>query len=179
MKKEIQIEKADNKNIELKRLEIENQKLIIETEKLKIEKSKQFWTILIGTLPLLGVILTIIYGIYVQSDNEENQFKLKAAEIIFNTSDAYEARVRADMLIKTFPNELPEDFSKSFNPDSLEILDTYEMASKKEVIRLIASHPENKTEIIKCWKQMFPGDEWIKDLEIKPDSADLQSVPTK
>jgi len=167
MKKEAQIEKTDNKNIELKRLEIENQKLIIETEKLKIEKSKQLWTILIGTFPLFGVILTIVYGIHIQDKTEKNQFKLKAAEIIFNTSDAYEARERANMLIKIFPNELPKDFSKSFNPDSLGILDTYEMASKKEIIRLIGSNPENKTEIIKCWKQIFPGDKWIKDLEIK------------
>ena len=147
--------------IEIDPNNLELTKILIENEKLAIEKSKMKWYISATIIPLLAIIFTIFFGIYTQQQNEKNMFQIKAAEIIFNSKDDYEAKDKITILKQIFPDKLPKDFSKSFKPYPF---DSYEVNSKKDLLKLLtADHNKNK-EIILNWKKAFPGDLWVNDL---------------
>jgi hypothetical protein len=72
-------------------------------------------------------------------------------------------------LIKMFPKApLPIDFAesvKSFDPAEFS---GPSMEWKIELFRLLAAPSANNGEIIKLWRQLFPGDTWIDRLNEPP-----------
>jgi hypothetical protein len=156
---------GDSTSTELARLNIEQQKLSIEILKLKIEKRKLFWSTLLGIVPMLAVIATIFYGIWTQQQQEKTQFRLKAAEFIFNSENVEEGIAKAEALKKIFPKALTEDFSKAIDSTNIDRFFTrLEISSKKELLRLLAMKAQTKEEIITNWKKIFPLDTWPDSL---------------
>ena|SRR5688572_27500867 len=152
---------------ELTKLSIERQKLEIEMQKLKIEKSKLFYSSLIGTIPLLAVVSTIFYGIWTQRQQEKTQFQLKAAEIMFNSTDAYEMKGKANILRIILNDKLPPNFAQAFNPYSLGFYDRYQVNAKIELLKLLSSKTSNKEEVVEFWRKAFPDDAWADTLRTK------------
>jgi hypothetical protein len=164
-------------SMEERKLEIELQKLEIENKKLGIEKSKLVWSSLAGMIPLIGIIAKIFYGIWTQRQSEKNTFQLKAAEIMFNSADSYEAKINAQILKQLFPDKLPPDFSNSFNPDSISGYDSYLINSKKDLLKLLSSNTRDARIVIEYWKRAFPDDLWVDTIlsAIPPTHANFTS----
>lgn len=161
------INKPDKNETELAKLSIEKQKLEIELQKLGIEKSKLFYSSLIGTIPLLAVISTIFYGIWTQRQQEKTQFQLKAAEIMFNSTDAYEMKAKADILRIILTDKLPSNFAQTFNPASLGFYDRYQVNAKMELLKMLSSKASDQERLVGFWKKAFPDDTWIDSFHIK------------
>lgn len=159
---------------EKRKLEFESQKLEIqrkqfeiqvENEKVKIEieKSRLWSGLLIGIIPLLAVTATIFYGIWTQGQTEQTAFELKAAEIMFNSVDAYELKLNGEILKQLFPEKLPKDFGSAFKPDSIGY-DSYLVNTKKDLLKLISANPNKAKEIVANWRKVFPADDWVEVL---------------
>jgi len=87
-----------------------------------------------------------------------------------NTQNPFEAANKAKALDALFPDRLPHDFAASFEPEdygtpppnsSVKSI----IESKKELMRMLIDHREQKQEIIQMWMQLFPGDMWVNDLK--------------
>jgi hypothetical protein len=155
--------------IERERLEIERRRLSLDEQKSRTE-SRQQWFTRIGVVVPLLVALLVFWG-NVQSDNRkaDADFQIKAAEIVMNTQTPTEAYGRARALKALFPDRLPPNFAQGFDPEKFSDRSSFEngqrVASKKELIGLIAAQPEQRDLIIKLWKELFPGDTWIDEIK--------------
>jgi hypothetical protein len=146
---------------EEQRIEIEREKLNVEKEGIKFERFKLITTSISVCVPLLALFATVFLGIWSQKQKDTNDFNLKAAEITLNTDNPWVTYNKAQSLRQIFPKILPDDFAKTFNPETIGVDETN---SKKELFNLIAAHPEHAKQIIQIWMAIFPGDTWIEDV---------------
>jgi len=151
-------------NLELTKVQIEIKKLELEEKKLKIEKFKNSLTIFGSLIPLIAIALTIYYGVKSQNEQAKNQFRLKAAEFIFNSQNIQEGKTKVIVFQKLFPNLLDEDFSNIKDRDLNEFYLEEERQNKKKIFEILSSKATTKEEIINDWKKLFPGDTWPNDL---------------
>jgi hypothetical protein len=152
---------------------IEREKLTLEREKLKLERFKAWWT---GMSVLVSVLIgatTIWFGVWtqrktaelqleVQRQSAQAQFEIKAAEIAMNTDNPDVTKGKSIALTQLFPNRLTPAFAKQFENEAFA---PDEIASKKELLRLLATKPDQRAQIIKDWGRLFPGDQWIAALK--------------
>ena len=141
---------------------LEQQKLELEREKLKLERFKAVWTSLSIILPLLIAAATIYFNSRGQAAQARADFKLKAAEIVMNTSGPSEARGKAQALTALFPDEIPADFAQGF--ESLDVGSRKMSTSQKALLDLIVEHPDQRNEIIDMWLAVAPFDTWAENL---------------
>lgn len=146
-------------------LKIEQEKLETERAKLELERSKAKWTVASIFVPLLIAALSLAYNTVSQIQQAHNDFELKAAEIVLSTEGPTGALNKARALVALFPGRLSNDFAQSFDPKLYMGIKTAE--GKMQLLTLISEHPEQKQEIIHMWKQLFPADDWIENLEEK------------
>lgn len=142
-------------------LEIEREKISIEREKLVVERYKARWSAVSVAVPLLAIAATVLLGYWGQYQKSRDDFALKAAEILLQGDNPIVTKNKATALQTLFPDHLPIDFAESFDPDNY----TGEgdtLPSQKELIKLMASKPENAAQILSMWQAMFPEDDWIK-----------------
>jgi hypothetical protein len=133
----------------------------IEREKLKIERFKAWWT---GISVVVSVAIgagTLLFDVWSQNRTAELQFELKAAEIALNTDNPAITKKKSVVLGQLFPNRLPPEFSKGFDPILvLEEDKVHGSDDKKMLIRLLAERPQQRAQILSDWKQLFPSDQW-------------------
>jgi hypothetical protein len=141
---------------------VERAKLELEREKLAVEKFKAWSGAIAVAAPLLAIAATIGIAVWGQYQKARDDFALKAAEIIMNTDNPDVTYNKARTLAKIFPNHLPPDFAKSFDPGSLS---PDEAKSRMELLGLLAAKPEHAKEIVTFWKIMFPDRNWIVEFE--------------
>jgi len=141
---------------------IEREKLAVEREKIQFERTKSITTVISVCVPLLAVFVTVWAGIRTQNQKNVNDFNIKAAEITLNNTDnPWVAHNRAQSLRAIFPTELPEDFARNFKPENIGVDETN---GKRELLNLIAAHPEQAAKISEIWFAIFPSDPWIKEV---------------
>lgn len=145
---------------------IEKEKLALEKDKLRVERFKAWWT---GASVLGSVLIaasTFGFGVWSQHQTAQAQFEIKAAEIALNTENPSATKNKSEVLAQLFPKRLPPEFGKQFNPDQFSEPDPEaDIASKKELLKLLAEKPERRAQIIKDWKALFPDDKWVTDLK--------------
>jgi flagellar biosynthesis/type III secretory pathway M-ring protein FliF/YscJ len=100
-----------------------------------------------------------------QEEQANNQFELKAAEIVMTSDNPKITYNKARAMRALFPGHFPPDFAATFNPDEFSSNEAGIIQSKKELLNLLAEHPDQRKQIIDTWKQLFPEDEWVKELE--------------
>jgi flagellar biosynthesis/type III secretory pathway M-ring protein FliF/YscJ len=100
-----------------------------------------------------------------QEEQANDQFELKAAEIVMTSDNPKITYNKARAMRALFPGHFPPDFAATFNPDEFSSNEAGVIQSKKELLNLLAEHPEQRKQIIDTWKQLFPEDEWVKELE--------------
>jgi hypothetical protein len=158
-------------------LELEQQKFEFDKEmeirKHALEKSKAILTAGSIALPLIFGLYSINRQIKLARSEREiearNSFELKAADLLLNSKTPGQLHAKAKALMKLFPNApLPTGFA-----DSVKSFDPAEFAGpgtdwKIELFRLLAAPNANKQEVIKLWRQLFPGDTWIDRLNEEP-----------
>jgi hypothetical protein len=85
-----------------------------------------------------------------------------------DTRGPFETKGRANALKQLFPDRLDEDFDSHFDPEQATDRKTFErdqrVASKKELVNLLAEHPEARKQILLTWQRLFPADDWAKNL---------------
>lgn len=146
---------------------LEREKLSIEREKLEVERIKAKWNAIAVVVPLLAAILTVAFGLWTHNQQAESQFEIKVAEIVMQSGSPMEALGRAQAFMAMFPDRLPKDFAKPFDPQEFTNQETGVPESKKEFLILLADKGLTKEEIVKIWKHLFPGDEWMKDFSLE------------
>jgi hypothetical protein len=152
--------------IEREKMEIEREKIRLENEKLAIERSKTKWTVASIFIPLLIGALSIAYSAYSQVQQARYDFELKVAELVMSSENPTGSMNRARAIQALFPERLPDKFAASFDPKLYSVPKTSD-SSKKELLKLIVEHPDQKQEIIELWSLLFPGDDWILDIKEK------------
>ena len=142
--------------------EIELEKLKIEREKLSVERFKTWFTGGSIVVSFLAALATIIIGIQSESQRAELEFNLKAAEIVTRFQNPDEMQGRAKILARLFPDRLPANFGNAFDPAQFRA--GTDPSVKIDLLKLIIDKSDQKEEIIRTWKQLFPADTWINDL---------------
>jgi hypothetical protein len=124
-------------------------------------------------------ILTVAFGLWTNHQQAERQFQSKVAEIVMQSGSPREALGRAQTFMAMFPDRLPKDFAKAFNPEEFTNQEMYAQQAKKEFLKLLADKGLTKEEIVKVWKHLFPGDHWMKDFSLESVLSGKESSPNK
>ncbi len=71
----------------------------------------------------------------------------------------YSTKNKANAIQSLFPNKLPKDFAKSFDPEQF---GSDSSVSRIELLKMMSAKPEHAMDILAMWKAMFPDDDWIE-----------------
>jgi len=149
----------------------------------QIESRKFNLEILKAVLTAGSIALPLLIGFYaiqrqvktafeIKEVEAKNSFELKTAEILLNSKTPGQLHSKAKVLLRLFPKApLAAEFTelvKNFNPNEFS---GPSIEWRVEIFKAVAAHPDEKENIIKLWRQLFPDDEWIKRFE-------TQSTPT-
>jgi hypothetical protein len=148
---------ARRQALEEARLEVERGRLKTEEQRAKRE-GRLTWAI---AVPLVGVIITGVIAVCLEESRQNQDFKLKAAEIIFNSPSPDQAEAKAIALNDVFPDDLDDGYARRFDAKR------YEGGPNPTVVAslltLLAEHPGWRQEIIETWKRAYPGDDWLPE----------------
>ncbi|BCG03911.1 hypothetical protein PPGU19_084790 (plasmid) [Paraburkholderia sp. PGU19] len=163
---------AFDQSIENQKMELERKKLANDNARIDLDESKNWWAAASTIVPLLGVLATLAFSIYsfrkqqamqIESQNETARlnFEIKAAEIAFEGKSAYAVENRGRALRQIFSDRLRTDFLTNFNPDEFGG-DAEPATQKMTLLDLLAKYPNQRTEILTNWSNLFPGDRsWL------------------
>lgn len=138
----------------------------LEEQKLDTERMKARWAAAGAVVPMVVALLTLGYSVLSLRRTVIAQFVTKAAEIALEGPGPLEAINRAKLLAALFGDMLPADFTKRFadlKPTDFGRVNNPSPA-KKELLKLLAEYPSQRTQIIEDWRALFPGDTWIGDI---------------
>jgi hypothetical protein len=172
---------ADDPAIERDKLQLEMERFEHQKEldknKSGEERFRTIATSLSIFIPLIVAAITFASSSYSQARQAEDQlelrqiqdqaqFELQAAEIVMASDNPAVTYNKALALEILFPNRIPSDFADEFDPGKFSSSSPAGIVqSKKELLTLLAEHPEERRQILDTWKQLFPEDEWVKELE--------------
>ena len=164
---------------------IEEQRLDLDRDRLNFDKQKYDPTLetLEAVTPIASVLATVGFAflayfiqLRIRRRDEALQFQLKAAEVFMAAPDANQAKRRAEFLSRLFPKRL--GVLQTVLRDDGEDWPYFgrSIGSRKELLDLLAQHPESRAEIIRAWEILFPWNsttsEWAK--KPKEEKADYR-----
>ena len=89
-----------------------------------------------------------------EAERAKADFELKAAEIVLNSESPYAAAGKAGALAKLFPDRLPPDFAKSFDPKLYSASkEDAAFTRKNEHLRMITENLGQKQQVIDIWQR--------------------------
>lgn len=169
--------------VEQGKLKVEQGKLKVAQETLALEQRKhesqtglQYKTLIstAGSVLISTIVAVagLLYNAHLQRDLERQKaaddFKLKAAEIVMNSSGPAATKDRADAMHKLFPDDVSDKFAEDIQPPPPPEEKNPELVgdpeTKDALIRLLTEHPDRRERIIKDYSAVFP-DKWIKCLQ--------------
>jgi hypothetical protein len=159
---------------------LEREKIALERDKLGVEKIKAKWTAISVVVTLVAAILTIAFGLWTNHQQAKIQFETKVVEILMQSTLPAQAKGRIDALSRLFPDRLPKDVAKSFNPEDFTA--HYEpdtSGAKKDFLKLLADKGLTKEEIVKVYKHLFRGEGWIDGFSLESVLSGNESRPNK
>ena len=156
-----------SEEVEQKKLLLDERRLVLDRERFAFEQKKydrdhglewgKAWAAIGSVLATLAVAVSAyIFQLRTRKRDEALQFQLKAAEIVMDARDTTQARRKAEFLTKLFPGPLS-------------LLDTALKAqnfpffgrsveTREDLLKVLAQHPESRSEIIRAWEILFPWD---------------------
>jgi hypothetical protein len=157
---------------------IEQEKLRLDERRVRVEerKAKQGFLTRVGVvIPLAVALLALAGNVWSEHRAREDRiqaardaFELKVADLVMDTTGPFETRGRANAMKQLFPKRLGADFASSFDPEQASDRKKFErdqrVAAKKELLKLLAEHPDDRDQILSTWRQLFPADEWAKGI---------------
>jgi flagellar biosynthesis/type III secretory pathway M-ring protein FliF/YscJ len=159
---------ADEGNIEHQKLAIDQRRLSLEERKAKAELRWGWLTRLVVLIPVVVALIAFMQALKVQNEKAKDDFEVKAAEIVMNADTPAETDGRARALAALFPDRLGPDFASQFDPDKFANRPQFErdqvVAAKKELLDLVAAHPQDRALIIELWRDLFPDDAWVEQI---------------
>jgi len=123
-------------------------------------------------LPIKNSIRTLAEQRTIANDANENQakiaredskvqFQMKVAELAFSTSqNAMQAREKARALASLFDSQLPANFAERFDPKKFRLSYGESNEMRRDLIRLMAERPQERTQILSDWYVLFGWDGW-------------------
>lgn len=160
--------------IEEDRVSVDKRKVDIDAESLQVERFKAWWTGFSIILSLLIGSATLGVGIWQQRRQAVEQFEAKAAEIVMNARGPHEALNRAKTLAALFPNRLPPNFAESFDADKY---GRRTHSGKQKLIELLSARC-TPNQLLGVWRQIYPADQWARDLDIPADEGARPPLPS-
>jgi hypothetical protein len=162
------VESPESRELERGKLEIERQRLELEKKAARRE-SRRSWTVPLTVLiPLVTLAITVMVQLASERTQAQRDFELKAAELVLSEKKPSSTYNKARALKALFPERLPDGFAKNFDPANYAGTASVEqatIASKKELITLIADHPDQRRLVVRLWRGVFPEDEWLPGIE--------------
>ncbi len=150
-------------------LDLERQKCDVQRGTLTLEAKKSIWTPVSIVASTAVAVVGLLANGCLQRDIERrtasDNFKLKAAEIVMNSSGVAATKERAAALQNLFPEELSDKFAQKLQappPDKPDLAGDPD--PKEALIKLLAEHPAQREQIIKDWSAVFT-DKWPKCLQ--------------
>jgi len=127
---------ATELDIEQQKIDIERKKLEIEAERLVLEKSKEKTSRLLGILPTVVSLFAVLLTAFITYQNSQLTLKL---ELNKQELEKEKTERQTERSIK----------DKAWEQD---------YARRVELFKRLAEKAENKDEIIKAYKKVFPND---------------------
>lgn len=156
-------------NVEREKLEIERRKLDIDQERLRVERFRAWWTGVSIFVPVIVAAASVVIAVWSQREAARSSFEIKAAEIVMSTDNPYTTHGKAAALAMLFPDRLPANFAKSFDPETFTgalPIDEAEFNAKKELLKLLIDRRDaDRRKLLADWKQLFPEDKWVDGLK--------------
>jgi hypothetical protein len=143
-------------------LELEKQRLALEVRRVQAEERMarhSFWTRLGVAVPIVAALIAFGGTLWSQHNERRDKidlqklqakdaFELKVVELVMDTTGPFETRARAKAIKQLFPSRLGKGFASRFDPEQASDRKTFErdqrVASKKELLKLLADHPEER-----------------------------------
>jgi hypothetical protein len=153
---------------------LEHEKLALERQRLRLEWFK-VWT----GIPLITAAITVALAVWTQYQKASDDFALKAAELVMNSSSPAGAANKAAALRNLFPERLPPSFAKSFDPGSVPYRFNLGDAppTRAEVFAMLASQAKSKEELTVLLKELYPKAEVLKSLTSATDAHSTEAIP--
>jgi hypothetical protein len=163
--------------------DVEQRKLDLEERRVAIEERQArhaFLTKLGIIIPVVAALIAFGADVVVQRLNANDalslqrtraqaDFELKVADLVMNVHGPFESRGRAVALREIFANRLGKEFARTFNPEDATNKEATDrdalVASKKELLTLIAEHPAARKQLVLAWERLFPKDTWAHNLD--------------
>jgi len=153
---------------EREKLDIEREKIVIEHEKLKQQRESNFLTGMALVLSALVGLGTIAYNIRNANKQARLQAKLKAIEVVMSAAGPGSAKQRLEIVNDILGGEV----RLNLNPADLELagIGAGHDQNRRELLKMLADHPDNQKSILEQWAVIFGSTNLIKNI------ADLQSL---
>jgi flagellar biosynthesis/type III secretory pathway M-ring protein FliF/YscJ len=152
---------------ELKKLSLDERRFQLDTKRFEFEKAKyerdrglewgKAWAAIGSVLVTLGVGLSAyLFQIRTRKRDEALQFQLKAAEIVMDARDTNQARRKAEFLTQLFRDRL-DPLDKALKAEHFPFFGRSQ-ETKEDLLKVLAQHPESRSDIIRAWEILFPWD---------------------
>ena len=130
---------------------LEIEKILLERHKIDIENRKARWTLLSILIPLLGAIVTAFFALWSNYQAEKSKFKLRAAELVMQTSSPRTALGRAKFLEAIFSDELSNFVTNVDAKNYIHEADPHPQ-TRIELLKIFADKANDATEILSIWR---------------------------
>jgi hypothetical protein len=155
----------------------------LEEKKLNLEKQKAKWAtiaVFITAFSILGSVaiaaLTISETQRLQNRAAETQFALKTADLVLQSDDPQVNANKALRLRELFPDRIPPRWGQGFDWKRYA---TENDDFKREVVRLLADHPDRRAEIINVYQRLFEDDPTVQRLFGSPCDSECDQGDAK
>lgn len=91
------------------------------------------------------------------------------AELVLESPSRFDARARADILVKFFQHQLDASFVGSIK-DDVNFPSRKHHELRLELFRALAADGSDRERILKAWQEVFPHEEWF------PSSATVKQA---
>lgn len=166
-------------DLDQERLALERRKVELDERRERADRYMRMGIVIpvaVAVLTLAGTMISARVearsNLELQHAKARDDFRVRAAEIVMDTSTPAEAQGRALALAALFPEQLGNDFAAQYDvrryTDPDEFQRDQRVASKKELLNILIEHPGRQSEILALWRAFFPGDDWIDELDSPP-----------
>lgn len=158
-------------SLEFNMLKIEYEKLELEKKRIESEARMRKWTVITVLIPILLGLVTLWYDIWNQNQQAKREFSLKAAGIIANSNNTFEAKGKLKALQALFPGFLSDSID-AFDPTVFSGGPSYE--NKLNFLKLMTDSGKDRNVMMEMYEKVFPGSEIVE--AVKQDANHANSA---
>jgi hypothetical protein len=142
--------------VEALRLEVDRTRIEVDRLRLQFDWTRLVFAVIV---PAIIVIATLVFGIYNQARQAEDELIRQSAELVMDTNSAGLIENRARVLKVLLGARLPADFAESFKSEDFFYVSDDEV--KGALLNLLATHLDHRDQICAMYQELFPERKWV------------------